>query len=136
MDIVFVNQVSSTARIPQEVIRALRKRINKLFKRKIQSKVISVVFVSSGVSKKLNSEYRNKARATNVLSFVSPEKKELGDIVICPQIAKREAESIGVGFNWWVGYLFVHGTLHLLGYDHKTTKEENKMEALAKKILN
>ncbi|MBT4936011.1 hypothetical protein HON15_04550, partial [Candidatus Woesearchaeota archaeon] len=86
MDIVFVNQVSSTARIPQEVIRALRKRINKLFKRKIQSKVISVVFVSSGVSKKLNSEYRNKARATNVLSFVSPEKKELGDIVICPQI--------------------------------------------------
>lgn len=122
--------------MPKAVINDLSKRINKLFKRKTKQKTVSVVFVSAAASKKFNSKYRNKARATNVLSFVSPEKKELGDIVICPQIAKREAESIGVGFSWWVGYLFVHGMLHLLGYDHQSTKQEQKMENMAKKVLN
>jgi len=136
MDIVFVNQVSKTARIPQVVIFDLSRRINKLFKRKTKQKTVSVVFVTATVSKKFNFKYRNKARATNVLSFTSNEKEELGDIIICPQIAKKEAKSIGVGFGWWIGYLFVHGMLHLLGYDHQSTKEEQKMEAMAKKVLN
>ena len=136
MEIVFVNQVSKTARMPQAVISDLSKRINKLFKRKTRQKTVSVVFVGTAMSKKLNSKYRNKARAPNVLSFTSNQKKELGDIVICPALAKKEAESIGVGFGWWVGYLFVHGMLHLLGHDHKSAKQEEKMERVVKKILN
>jgi probable rRNA maturation factor len=136
MNIVFINQVSKTARMPRAVIRGLANRTQRLFKSQTSKRLVSVVFVGPSTSKKLNNKYRSKKCATNVLSFVSPEKRELGDIVICPALAKKEADSIGVGFSWWIGYLFIHGMLHLLDFDHKTSKQEEKMENMAKRILN
>ena len=75
MSITFINQVSGTARIPKAVLLGLFKRTQKLYKKKIREKSISVIFVSENESKKLNSKYRNKAYATNVLSFESFSKK-------------------------------------------------------------
>ena len=69
------------------------------------------------------------------MSFESRERDELGDIVICPTIAKKEAQNLGEGFNSYIDYLFVHGLLHLLGYDHKNKRQENKMEEISRKIL-
>ncbi|MBU2575997.1 rRNA maturation RNase YbeY [Patescibacteria group bacterium] len=135
MRIVFINQVSGTARIPRAVLLALAARTQKLFKQKMRGKSLCAVFASARESKKLNSKYRAKKRATNVLSFESAEADELGDIIICPEIARKESGAMRAGFNWWVSYLFVHGLLHLIGYDHKTKSEENKMDKLIQKII-
>ena len=135
MSIVFINQISSTARIPRAVLLRLFKRTQKLFKQKTREKSVSVIFASPKESKNLNTKYRKKNYATNVLSFESSDPQELGDIIICPAVARKQAREMRVGFNWWVSYLFVHGLLHLIGYSHKTKLQENKMDKLTKKIL-
>ncbi|MAG28752.1 rRNA maturation RNase YbeY [bacterium] len=135
MQINFINQASNTARIPRVVILRAFKRAQKLFSRKIGNKSIGVVFVGRSESKNLNAKYRGKNRATNVLSFELKEKNELGDIIICPSIARQEALNLNIGFNEHIVYLFSHGLLHLLGYDHKTNKEDKKMEKLIQKII-
>lgn len=135
MKIVFINQISSAARIPRAVLLRLYNRTQKLFKQKIREKSVSMIFVSSKESKKLNKKYRNKNKSTNVLSFESSDPQEMGDIIICPDLARRQAKQMQVGFTWWVSYLFAHGLLHLIGYDHKTKSQERQMEKLTKKIL-
>jgi probable rRNA maturation factor len=135
MNIVFINRVSSTARIPRKVILRVAKRALKRFQSNMHGKSVGVVFVSISESKKLNTTYRSKYRATNVLSFESCEQGELGDVIICPSIARKEAKELKIGFNEHILYLFVHGLLHLLGYDHKTLKQETIMEKLTQKII-
>jgi len=135
MSIEFINQASGTARIPKAVLLRLYNRTQKLFKKKIREKSISVIFVSENESKKLNSRYRNKNKSTNVLSFESSGNDELGDIIICPKLARKQAKDMNVGFVWWLGFLFAHGLLHLIGFGHKTKKQEIKMDDLTKKII-
>jgi probable rRNA maturation factor len=74
---------------------------------------LSLVFIGETLSRKLNKKYREKDRATNVLSF--PLTKFSGEIFITPSVAKKEGHS--------VGFLFIHGLLHLKGYDHGDTME-------------
>lgn len=100
------------------------------------SKAVCLVFIDEKESGKLNQRYRGRAGATNVLSFKSLIKGELGDILICPAIAKREARGAGIRADEWLGGLFVHGLLHLLGFSHSTKKEEKRMEKYAQKIIN
>jgi probable rRNA maturation factor len=135
MEICFINQSSSTARIPRAVISRLFSRTQNLFNKKISGKSVSVIFVSPKKVKELNLLYRKINRPTNVLSFSCDKDSELGDIIICPSVAKEEAKISGMSFNYWVGYLAIHGMLHLLGYDHFSKKSEEKMDALTKKIL-
>jgi len=135
MKIIFINQVSSTARIPRAVLLRLFIRTQKLFNKKIKNKTVCLVFESELAIKKLNAKYRGKNKPTNVLSFESMQTDELGDIIICPKVARKQSKEMRVGFSWWVSYLFVHGLLHLIGYDHKTKSEENEMDLLTKKIL-
>ena len=97
----------------------------------------------------LNAEFRGKPAATNVLSWpsedraadepggdpVPPEDLELGDIAIAWETCAREAEAAGRPFADHVTHLLVHGTLHLLGYDHIDDKDAGLMEALEVEIL-
>ncbi|OJI07625.1 rRNA maturation RNase YbeY [bacterium CG10_46_32] len=136
MRLVFINQVPHTGRIPRLVILYFLNRAKIFFSQAKKGHGISVVFVSPATSKKLNTRYRKKPRPTNVLSFVSENQGELGDIIICPAIAQKEANISGVGFQEYVAYLFVHGLLHLLGFDHQSKKEEQIMDAAAEKILS
>jgi len=121
---------------------------------------LSVAFVSEEEIKRLNKKYRKKNKATDVLSFgqvlnfypikyreavISPEaklfnrvkfefsKKDLGEIVICPEIVKENIKKYNIppvgGFKKELTKVLIHGILHLLGYDHeKTKKEAVKME--------
>lgn len=92
----------------------------------------------------LNSEYRHKYNETNVLSFpfISPPgipenevPDSLGDIVVCAAVVKREAEEQNkVETEHWA-HMIVHGTLHLLGYDHQEEQAANEMEALEVDIM-
>lgn len=97
----------------------------------------------------LNLNYRQKNKKTDVLSFPIHENLRceseqifmsllnLGDIIICKDVAKRQAASFKITPEEEVTHLLVHGFLHVLGYDHEISlEEENIMQDLEKKILN
>ena len=84
----------------------------------------------------LNRRDRKKDKPTNVLSYPSGEKTFLGDIVLARQTVWREAKEQKKMPADHVAHLVVHGTLHLLGYDHETSDAEaERMEALERRIL-
>ena len=88
----------------------------------------------------LNDRYRQQAKATNVLSFPAelPEHIELpllGDLVICAQVVEQEARDQGKSSAAHWAHMVIHGTLHLLGYDHIDEAEAKIMESLEIKIL-
>ena len=84
----------------------------------------------------LNKRDRNKDRPTNVLSYPSGEKSFLGDIVLARQTVWREARAQKKAPADHVAHLVVHGTLHLLGYDHETSEAAaERMEALERRVL-
>ncbi|EGN76396.1 metalloprotein, YbeY/UPF0054 family [Idiomarina sp. A28L] len=92
----------------------------------------------------LNREYRGKDKPTNVLSFPFGDELPdevvldiplLGDIIICEPVLKAEAIEQNIAFAHHFAHLVVHGTLHLLGYDHLETPEAEEMETLEAKIL-
>ncbi len=99
---------------------------------------IRVVEVSE--SQALNLQYRNKDKPTNVLSFPFevPEGIELnllGDLVICAEIVRKEAETQKKQLNHHWAHMVIHGCLHLLGYDHIDDDEAKEMEALETQLL-
>ena len=114
--------------------------LNQLGKNIKVSGDISLVLVSAGEIRKLNKNYRHKDKITDVLSFPAKEGRvvpggtrgELGDIFICPAAVKKTFKK---DFQRRLNHLFLHGTLHLLGYDHATNKKANEMEKLEERIL-
>lgn len=84
----------------------------------------------------LNHEFRGKDKPTNVLSFPSDEPDEWGDIVLAHETIAREAEAQNKLFWHHVAHLLVHGTLHLLGYDHIDDQEAEEMEQMEIAILS
>lgn len=102
----------------------------------LEKKTVVLVAIGRSESSRLNSRYRRKKKPTNVLSFKSGEEKELGDILLCPAVAKIEARQSGVKFHGWLAYLFIHGLLHLLEFDHQTKKEDKKMEKAGQAIMS
>ena len=100
----------------------------------------TIRIVGEAESRELNSRYRGKASATNVLAF--PGVNELldydclGDLVICAPVAAVEAgaQDKPVEAHW--AHLVVHGMLHLQGFDHKTDADTRQMETLEIKILD
>ena len=96
--------------------------------------------VAPAESKRLNRSYRGKDRPTNVLSFpASAAERELasalGDVVICAAVVAREAREQGKPLTAHWAHMVVHGTLHLLGYDHERPRAAGVMEALEVEIL-
>lgn len=89
---------------------------------------VSLVFVGAKRAQELNQATRNKSYVPNVLSF--PLDSAHGEIYIAPVVAKKEASKFNLSYEGYVGYLFIHGLLHLQGHDHG-----NAMEALEKKYL-
>jgi probable rRNA maturation factor len=88
----------------------------------------------------LNKTYRDKDQPTNVLSFPSDlpieiDEMILGDIVICTSIVANEAKLQNKTFEHHLIHMAIHGTLHLLGYDHVEPMDAQKMESLEIKIL-
>ena len=102
---------------------------------------LTIRFVDEKESAELNEQYRHKEGATNILSFPfdMPEEVELnllGDLVICASVVKKEAaEQKKEELAHWA-HMIVHGTLHLLGYDHLTDEQAVVMETKEIKILS
>jgi probable rRNA maturation factor len=101
---------------------------------------VSIRIVDAEEGQALNRQYRGRDYATNVLSFEAdlPPGVNLpliGDLVICAPVVAREAAEQGKKANDHWAHLTIHGTLHLLGYDHIEDGEAEEMEALETRIL-
>ena len=101
---------------------------------------VSLSVVGDKEQHALNLEYRGVDRTTDVLSFPLEEGRPtepglLGDIVISAPQAKRQAEEYGHSLQREMCFLAVHGTLHLLGYDHETPDEDAQMQRLQEDVL-
>ncbi|EGA89184.1 putative metalloprotease [Planococcus donghaensis MPA1U2] len=115
---------------------------------KVTDSEVSVTFVTNEMIRDINREYRGKDQPTDVISFAmeelgegetaiigSQEPRMLGDIIISLDRTKEQAEDFGHSFERELGFLAIHGFLHLLGYDHMTEEDEKKMFSRQEEIL-
>ena len=105
---------------------------------------VSLSIVDKDTIHKLNKDYRNVDRETDVLSFPMDEEAFdnegnpiflLGDIVICLDVARNQAAEFGHSLEREMMYLICHSTLHLLGYDHIEEDDKVKMRAKEKEVM-
>jgi len=109
---------------------------------------VSVSFVSLDEIHKLNKQYRNVDRPTDVLSFPEYEPEEieclseyeldelaLGDVVICEDKAHEQAKEFGHSYERELIYLFVHSIYHLLGYDHEEEEDKKAMREKEESVM-
>lgn len=110
---------------------------------------LSVTFVTNDRIQEINREYRDKDKPTDVISFAMEELGEgeipltgvdlpriLGDVIISLAKAREQADDYGHSFIRELGFLAVHGFLHLLGYDHENEKDEKVMFSRQKDLLD
>ena len=108
---------------------------------------LSVVLVDAPAMEQLHVQWMDEPGATDVLSFPmdelrpgkegdEPEPGLLGDVVLCPQVAARQARAAGHSTQEELELLLVHGVLHLLGYDHAEPEEEREMFGLQRRLLS
>lgn len=105
-------------------------------KKDFSKQEVSVVLSTNDAVQNLNRTFRSQDKPTNVLSFPSDEKEELGDIILAYETVMQEAEESGIFALHHTLHLIVHGFLHLLGYDHEDETDAEYMEALEIQILN
>lgn len=99
---------------------------------------LSLVVVGTRRSRTLNRRYLGHDYATNVLSFPAVSVgavRQLGDIVICPAVLRREARAQGKSRRAHWMHLYVHGVLHLLGHDHERPAQARRMERREVSVL-
>lgn len=109
-------------------------------------KVVSLIFVNSNEIHEINREYRNIDRSTDVISFALNDSEneyenaeaeiELGDIFINIDAIQQQAKQYGHSELRELGFLFGHGLLHLLGYDHQNIEDEKEMFSLQEEIID
>ena len=110
---------------------------------------VSITFVTNEAIHEINREYRDKDQPTDVISFALEEMGEgevkiigegipriLGDIIISTDRTREQAAEYGHSFERELGFLAVHGFLHLLGYDHMTEQDEKEMFSKQDEILS
>lgn len=97
---------------------------------------LSIVLADNAFVKNYNRDYRSKDKPTNILSFSSEEEGYLGDLLLAYEIIEKEAIEQEKSFDHHVLHLLVHGTLHLLGYDHEAEEQALLMENIEISILS
>jgi probable rRNA maturation factor len=91
---------------------------------------LSLVFIGDKLSKKLNKQYRGKNKPTDVLSF--PLSKTDGEIFINLRLAKKEASEFERTYSNFIGFLFIHGLIHLKGFEHSSRMESEESKIRGK----
>jgi probable rRNA maturation factor len=122
-----VNNLANDYRVDKKVFSTVAKNVLKGENRETEN--ISVAFVEKSKMREINKKYHGQDKPTDVLSFSNSEglkfripEEDLGEIVICPEVVKEKKED--------VIEVFIHGILHLCGYDHeKSEKEARIMES-------
>ncbi|WHX99355.1 rRNA maturation RNase YbeY [Neobacillus sp. DY30] len=151
MNKLIIDLVDETDQLSDEQIADIEKLLNFAAEQENveEGSEVSVTFVSNERIHEINREYRAKDAPTDVISFAMEELGEgeivlkgeelprvLGDIIISIPKAEEQAKEYGHSFIRELGFLSVHGFLHLLGYDHMEKEEEEKMFSRQKEILD
>ncbi len=127
--------------LDSSVMRAMELSIETCLERQgLAGSEVSLSIVDDREMHELNLRYRNVDRTTDVLSFPLEEERPkgpclLGDIVVSAPKARQQAEEYGHSLLREMSFLVVHGTLHLLGYDHMTPEEDLEMQRLQEDVL-
>lgn len=91
---------------------------------------LSLTFIGKKRALTLNKKHRNATYVPNVLSF--PLTDTVGEIYISPEVARKESVKFSMTPDGYIGYLFIHGLLHLKGYPHGSTMEQAEKKYVAK----
>ena len=140
MEIWVTSQPDHCAAWEETVRRVLTRGLAEL---KLEAAAVSVLLTNNATIAELNAEWRGREGPTDVLSFsqregeqADPSDPVLGDVVISIERALAQAEEYGHGPEREVGFLAVHGLLHLLGYDHEQPADEALMMSTTERILS
>lgn len=128
MDIQFFNQTTEDTKSAEALIQMI-------FTQVTENHEMNIVFLDKDQIQEMNRTYRNIDKVTDVISFPDQDENYIGDIFICLDRAKEQAVDYGHSIEREIGFLAVHGYLHLLGYDHHTVAEEKEMFAKQEEIL-
>jgi probable rRNA maturation factor len=117
----------TVGRVPVPLLRAA---VTYVLQAERRDATIGITVLGPRQMRRLNAEYKHHDRPTDVISFTlpQPDGSLAGDICICPFVAAREARSRGVGVRAEIVRLVVHGTLHILGYDHPEGEDRTEAE--------
>lgn len=153
MEITFIDETQKVSKDEREEIDRLLQYAADYLKLPENSEM-SITFMDNERIQVINRDYRGKDAPTDVISFAIEEAgqnempiffddekmtdlpNELGDIMISTQRAQEQAAEYGHSYEREVGFLALHGFLHINGYDHMTPEDEKKMFGLQKEILN
>ncbi|KAA0549371.1 rRNA maturation RNase YbeY [Bacillus sp. BGMRC 2118] len=147
---IMIDFMDETNEVKNEDIRLLEKLLEFAAQlENVHDAELSVTFVDNERIQEINREYRDKDQPTDVISFAMEElgegeveiigdsiPKHLGDIIISIPRTIEQAEEYGHSFHRELGFLTVHGFLHLLGYDHMNEEDEKKMFTRQDEILS
>lgn len=117
----WINQLS------KDLVKALARSRSKKNVQKIKGKELVLVFLSQAEAKKLNKTYRGKNYVTDVLSFAPSDDECVGDLAISLDKVRLQAREHHLHVWEELGYVVIHGVLHLLGYDHETNDADAKV---------
>lgn len=146
-----IDIVDETGSVSEEMLKEVENLLQFAAEREgVQDQAeVSVTIVSNDDIHQINKEYRGKDAPTDVISFALEEEGEgeieivgaetppvLGDIIISADRTREQAEEYNHSFKRELGFLAVHGFLHLLGYDHMTKEEEEEMFTKQKELLD
>lgn len=143
-EIYFSNETGENYKFEKEYQNIFNFVLKHLAKNKSQH-IVSLTLVDEKTSKDINQKFRGKDYIADVISFAYLDEGneedldfvDLGEIVLCPEEIKKRAKEIGNEFDKEIRYLFIHGILHLLGYDHENGEEEaNKMYKLQDELFD
>lgn len=139
-----INQTSEDMTVYEEKMKGIIERAFQILEINDDCE-LSCIFVDNEEIHRINQQYRKIDRPTDVISFAYEDAqtfeiegmpRELGDIFISIEKAKEQAESYGHSFEREICFLFTHGLLHLLGYDHMNEVDAKEMFGLQEEILN
>lgn len=121
----------------EEDIKDIKDLLKNIFKQVKEKKNMQIIFLSQDAIHTLNKTFRDVDKPTDVLSFINDDEDDnsLGDVFISIEQARKQAEDYGHSFEREIGFLAVHGYLHLKGFDHHTESEEKQMIEEQEKIL-
>ncbi|ADM38548.1 rRNA maturation RNase YbeY [Bacillus spizizenii] len=146
-----IDIVDETGSVSEEMLKEVENLLQFAAEREgVQNQAeVSVTIVTNEDIQQINKEYRGKDTPTDVISFALEEEGEgeveivgaemppvLGDIIISADRTREQAEEYNHSFKRELGFLAVHGFLHLLGYDHMTKEEEEEMFTKQKDLLD
>lgn len=132
IQLLFVNEANRP--VDPSLFETVLKRIPKVLG-SLAYEDVELLLTNDETIRKLNNQYRNKDTATDVLSFSLEDPVHLGQLVISLDRAQAQAEELGQSLEEELQFLFTHGTLHLLGYDHEEPEEEKIMLEKAYALL-